>query len=126
MARELIERVRELSRSAVPMFAQIERWAKKELTPSNEQEFARLAGVLRWGRAGAVQVQDLLETRRSEDVGRSVWSVFNRVQEATTALSLPGTTASGRRFMSRVLAAPGANTQYNAELWQLAEEFSTI
>lgn len=125
-ARELVERMRLLSRNTLPMFQQIERWTKKQLPTSRAHDFARLAGVLRWGRDGAVATDQLLEVRRAGDDAGDLWTVFNRVQEATTRVEHAAKAASGRRTVTKPLNEIGSNLKFNADLWQLAEEFSQM
>lgn len=123
-AAELVERMRQLSRNTLPMFQSIERWSRKDLTRHQQHEFARLATTLRWGRPDAVATDELLEVRRAGDDAGDLWTVFNRVQEATTRLSLRAVSRNGRAGTTRPLQEVGANTRYNADLWQLAEEFA--
>lgn len=124
-ARKLVERMRELSKNTLPMFRQIERWSRKDLAAAQRVEFARLAAALRWPRApGSVQPAHLLEVRRAGDDAGDLWSVFNRIQEATTRLSLPGVSVAGRSTMSKPLLEVGPSLKFNSDLWQLAEEFS--
>lgn len=124
-ARELVDRMRQLSKNTLPMFQQIERWAGKDLTAAQRSDFARLAAALRWPKApGSITPDQLLEVRRAGDDAGDLWSVFNRVQEATTRLSLPGTSVAGHRTVSKPLLEIGPSMKFNADLWQLAEEFS--
>lgn len=123
-ARELVERMRQLSKNTLPMFQQIERWTRKQLTESQAHDFARLASQLRWGNPNVVRTDDVLAVRRAGDEGRDLWTVFNRVQEATTRLQLNAVAASGRRTVTKPLLEVGPNMKYNADLWRLAEEFA--
>lgn len=123
-ARELVERMRQLSKNTLPMFQQIERWTRTQLTESRAHDFARLAAQLRWGNPNVVPTEELLAVRREGDDARDLWTVFNRVQEATTRLALNGRAATGRRIVTKPLLEVGPNMRYNADLWQLAEEFS--
>lgn len=126
-ARELVERMRALSKTTLPMFQQIERWARKDLSAAQRTEFARLAAELRWPKSpGLIAPERLLEVRRAGDDAGDMWSVFNRVQEATTRLSLPGVSASGRNTVTKPLLEIGPSMKYNTDLWQLAEEFSAM
>jgi hypothetical protein len=125
-ARELVERMRQLSKNTLPMFQQIERWSKTNLSAARTVEFARLATQLRWGDAERVKPEELLAVRRAGDDAGDMWTVFNRVQESTTRLSLPGVARSGRRMTTQPLQEVTASTKFNADLWRLAEEFSTL
>jgi Domain of unknown function (DUF932) len=123
-ARQLIERVRALSRNTGPLFAQIEDWTHKELSDSAAQEFARLAAVLRFGDAQRFDPAQLLETRRAEDEDNTLWRVFNRVQENALHGRLVGYNADGRQLASRPIKGLDKITDFNVQLWRLAEEFA--
>lgn len=123
-AAEFIDRIRSLAKSSAPLFAQIERWSKIDMSASERHEFARLAAVLRFGDAQRFAPEQLLTPRRAEDDRGDLWSVFNRVQENAIAGGLEGATADGRRLTSRRLAAIDASLSFNAQLWALAEEFA--
>ncbi len=71
-----------------------------------------------------VPTDELLAVRRAGDDAGDLWSVFNRVQEATTRAQLNGRAATGRRIVTKPLLDVGPNMKYNAELWKLAEEFA--
>ena len=123
-AAQLIERVRKLAANTGPMFAQIETWGKRELTEGETAEFAELATVLRFGDVNRFDPKQLLTTRRCEDEGRSLWRVFNRVQENAMRGGLVGFSADGRRLASRPVKNIDADAQFNTQLWRLAEEFA--
>ncbi len=123
-ARELVDRMRQLSKNTLPMFQQIERWTRKQLTNAQAHDFARLAAQLRWGNPNLVPTDELLTVRRAGDDAGDLWSVFNRVQEATTRAQLNGRAVTGRRIVTKPLLEVGPNMKYNAELWRLAEEFA--
>jgi Domain of unknown function (DUF932) len=123
-ARQLIERVRALSRNTGPLFAQIDSWTKRELSAPEANEFARLASVLRFGDAQRFDPVQLLETHRAEDEDNTLWRVFNRVQENALQRSLPGHSADGRRISSRPVKGIDKITDFNVQLWRLAEEFA--
>lgn len=123
-ARDLVERMRQLSKASLPMFRQIEKWTRTQLSKAQAIEFAELARELRWPSSQSVPVEALLTVRRDADEAGDLWTVFNRVQEATTRLALEGLSANGRRVTTRPLQEVGANMKYNAELWALAEEYA--
>lgn len=125
-AADLVQRMCQLSKNTLPMFQQIERWSKKSLAAPQQREFARLAATLRWGKPDLVDVSSLLEVRRAGDDAGDLWSVMNRVQEATTRLSLDARSASGRRTVTRPLREVAVDAKYNAALWQLTEEFAGL
>lgn len=125
-AKTLLERVRQMSKGLTPMFQQVEAWQRKDLTASVQLEYARLVATLRWGDPNRFPLEVLLAARRAEDEGSDLWKTFNRVQEATTNLSLGGLSRNGRPTMSRPLTEVTNNIRFNERLWQLTEEFAGL
>lgn len=123
-AANLIDRMKRLAKNTAPMFEQIERWSKTELTEAKMRDFALFASTMRWDDPNRFSADDLLKVRRPEDEGRSLWRVFNRVQENIVQGGLTGILPTGRQTTTRPLLEVGANVQFNAELWALAEEFA--
>lgn len=123
-AHDIIARVRAMARNTAPLFAQIESWQRKDLSLAQRIEFARLSSTLRWGDPHRFLPEDLLRVRRPEDDKGDLWSVFNRVQEATTRGGVGGVARTGRAVRSRPLTEVGADLRFNEQLWKLAEEFS--
>ncbi len=124
-ASALIGRMQALAKSTSDIYQQVERWSKKDLTKAQRNEFARFAAQLRWGDAHRFEADDLLALRRAEDDKGDLWSTFNRVQENTVRGGVEGLSRSGRLATSRPLSDIMRGVDYNAKLWQLAEEVST-
>jgi len=126
-ASTLVARMQALAKNTAPLFTQIERWSRVDMSAARSRDFAQMAAQLRWQDAGRFEVEDLLQVRRPEDDRGDLWTVFNRVQETTTQASgLTGLTRTGRITSARPLKEIGANLDYNSKLWELAEEFSTL
>lgn len=126
-ATTLVERMQALAKNTAPLFAQIDRWSRVDMSVARRGEFARMAAQLRWNDAERFTVEDLLQVRRPEDDKGDLWTVFNRLQETTTqGNGLEGLTRTGRVTTARPLKEIQSNLTYNAKLWELAEEFSTI
>ena len=78
-----------------------------QLEPPEEIAFATAALALRFGeraveeggghRPAPVTAEQLIEARRPEDIGHSLWSTFQRVQENAIRGGQPGRSAQGRR-----------------------------
>jgi hypothetical protein len=125
-AAEVLDRVRKAAALTHKVNATVEAWKNIELTESRQIDFAKAAAELRFGeRAASYEPVQLLQLRRPEDEGRSLWRVFNRVQENTVARSLIGMNALNRAVQSRPLTDIGSRVKYNEELWQLAETFAS-
>lgn len=121
-AADLIHRMQQLAKNTTHLYSQIDRWSKVDLSKSQRIEFARFAAQLRWGDAQRFTPAELLEPRRAEDDKGDLWSVFNRVQENTVRGGIEGLSRSGRAATSRPLSDITRSVDYNAQLWQLAEE----
>lgn len=126
VAKELIGRMQSLAANTAPLFDQIDQWQEKILTVPQMREFARLSSVLRWGDANRFDAEEVLRVRRTEDDAASLWAVFNRVQENTVRGGLSGLSRSGRAATSRPLSEIHHSTEYNRNLWKLAEDFATL
>lgn len=124
-AADLIHRMQQLARNTQTIYTQIERWSRKDLTKSQRQDFARFAAQLRWGDANRFAPEELLQVRRAEDDRGDLWTTFNRLQENTVRGGLEGLSRSGRAATSRPLSDITRSVEYNAQLWDLAEEIST-
>ncbi len=121
-AADLIHRMQQLARNTSKLYTQIDTWSKKDLTRAQRHEFARFAAQLRWGDAQRFQPEDLLQVRRAEDDRGDLWTTFNAVQENTVRGGIEGFSRSGRAATSRPLSDITRSVDYNAQLWQLAEE----
>ena len=121
-AADLIHRMQQLARNTSKLYTQIDKWSKKDLTKSQRYEFARFAAQLRWGDAQRFTPEELLQVRREADDKGDLWTTFNRLQENTVRGGMEGLSRSGRSATSRPLSDITRSVDYNAQLWQLAEE----
>jgi hypothetical protein len=120
----VIAQAQALARQTTTIYADIERWARTDLTAAARMEFARMAAHLRWGHPDLYPAEDLLGVRRAEDDSGDLWSVFNRVQENCVRGGIQGLARSGRRATSRPLSCPARDVEFNRQLWELASEFA--
>lgn len=103
-----------------------------ELKPEEERAFARAALTLRYGEQAEGQppapitAEQLMQARRPEDAGNSVWANLQRVQEHVTRGGLRGRTVQGRRMHTREVASIDRNVALNRALWVLAEEMRKL
>ena len=102
-------------------FAERERWRGLVLKEDERLAFADEASELRFGGGKyAVEAEDLLRTRRLEQVDKSLWSVFNTVQENIIRGGVPQRRPDGSRFLSRPVRSVDKEVRLNLKLWQLA------
>lgn len=121
-AADLIHRMQQLARNTSKLYSKIDTWSKKDLTKAQRFEMARFAAQLRWGDAQRFTPEDLLQVRRADDDRGDLWTTFNRLQENTVRGGIEGFSRSGRAATSRPLSDISRSVDYNAQLWQLAEE----
>ncbi|NUZ08080.1 DUF932 domain-containing protein [Piscinibacter koreensis] len=112
--------------------ASIEGMKALELSSEEERAYAAAALTLRFGERSEgqppapVTPDQLLEARRPEDVGHSVWSVFQRTQENTMRGGQTGRSAAGRRLQTRAVGSIDRSVNLNRALWVLAEEMRKL
>ena len=107
-----------------------------QLQPPEEIAFATAALALRFGERGIeetgghrpapVTAEQLIEARRPEDIGHSLWTTFQRVQENVMRGGQPGRSAQGRRVQTRPVGSIDRGVSLNRALWMLAEEMRKL
>jgi hypothetical protein len=118
-----------------------ERMKALDLQPDEERAFATAALALRYGDRGErgergegsecqppapITAEQLIEARRPEDLGRSLWTTFQRVQENALRGGQPGRSAQGKRLHTRPVASIDRSVSLNRALWVLAEEMRRL
>ena len=102
------------------------------LKPEEEGAFATAALALRFGERTEDQppppitADQLIEARRPEDLGHSLWTTFQRVQENVMRGGQPGRSAHGRRMQTRPVGSIDRGVSLNRALWVLAEEMRKL
>ena len=103
-----------------------------QLEPEEQTAFATAALALRYGDrsegqpSAPITAGQMIEARRIEDTGRSLWTTFQRVQENAMRGGQPGRSTQGRRIRTREVASIDRNVTLNRALWVLAEEMRKI
>jgi hypothetical protein len=108
--------------------------AMKALTlkPEEERAFATAALALRYGerregQANApITIDQVIEARRAEDFGPSLWNTFQRVQENAMRGGQAGCSTTGRRVRTRPVGSIDGSVSLNRALWVLAEEMRKL
>lgn len=96
----------------------IESMRNLSLSDSQKLVIADAGKNARWGSDSEVDSRSLLNTRRQEDSGDDLWTVFNRVQENTIRGGFKG---QGQKRMARELSNIDALSRVNLSLWEAAE-----
>jgi hypothetical protein len=60
-----------------------------------------------------VTAQQLIQARRPEDIGRSLWTTFQRVQENVIRGGQPGRSAQGKRLHTRPVGSIDRDVSLN-------------
>lgn len=129
--KKMTERFNEVSKT-------IRKFQKIELTPEQQTEFAikaiaarepmvfvREDGTIDREKAEKVySVQEILTPRREEDTKPTLWNVFNTTQERLVNGYMERKTVKGRRSKAREIKNIGRNLEFNANLWELAQQFA--
>jgi hypothetical protein len=103
-----------------------------QLNGDEERAFATAALAVRFGEStdakalAPITVDQLVEPRRPEDVGRSLWTTFQRVQENAMRGGQAGRSVQGRRIRTRPVASIDRSVSINRALWILAEEMRKL
>lgn len=96
------------------------------LTNDEIMEFAKRSLTLRFKEGErAVEVQDIIKPRRTDDNHSDLWHVFNRVQEnlINTDKSFKSTSSEGKQRAVRSVRNIDLSFKVNTGLWSLAETF---
>lgn len=100
----------------------IKQMIKHEMTDQQIALFANAAAQIAYEEP-SFEPKLLLEVRREQDAGNTLWKVFSRVQENVTRGGVHFVSrASGRAFTTRGITHIGRTVDFNQRLWQLAED----
>src|SRR5262249_44857548 len=113
--------VRHLAKELTEAFTQRERWRSIVLKQDERLAFADAAIPLRFDcQKFAVDPDDLLRPRRSEQATGSLWHVLNSVHENIMRGGIPQRRSDGSRIRSRPVIRVEEEVWVNRSLWQLA------
>jgi len=74
-----------------------------------------------------IHPDELLTINRYEDGDSSLWTIFNRIQEAIIRGGIKGKNKeTGRNFTSKAIKAIDANFSLNKELWQTVKTMASL
>lgn len=127
----VFEAAQTLVTTAPEVAQQIDAWSRLYLPAQASEAMAHRMARARWG--DRFVQGDLLQARRSADLGGDLWTLFNRTQEAVLRGGMDVTLrrmAVGGEITTtrRATAIRGAVKQMrlNQELFSIASEFATI
>lgn len=94
------------------------------LSPAEKEEFAVRASNLNVFKNKVFNNPlDLLTFHRREDIGDTVWNIFNRIQENVKQGNAFITSVTGKTRKMRPVRSLDTDIKYNQELWNLAESY---
>jgi hypothetical protein len=102
------------------------------LKADEQRAFATAALALRYGERtdgyppAPIRAHQLIEARRPEDSGNSLWTTFQRVQENALRGGQSGRSVQGRRMQTRSVGSIDRSVSLNRALWVLAEEMRKL
>jgi hypothetical protein len=119
-----IQLVCQAAEKSKKVFEAVDRFKSFNMTPVEINNFAAEAIKLRWpDKPNNDLIPHVIEPRRNEDVGNSLWKVFNRVQE-NLIKGIPGVIReNGRKIRVRPIKSIINDLDINKGLWNLAETF---
>lgn len=101
-------------------------WSRIQLPLEAQHALAEAAHAIRFGDdATPIRPQQLLNARRFEDRGDSLWQVWNRTQENVIRGGLTAWNAStNRRTTTREVKGIDSDTRLNKALWLVGEQLA--
>lgn len=126
---QVVDASQKIARNSDEIGGRIDAFRQRELTETERTDFASRALALRYDSAEVAPVRPayLLEPKRSEDRGTSLWQTFNVVQERMMRGSRPDVFKARleNRRTARVRALTGLDAQLNLnrDLWGLAASY---
>jgi hypothetical protein len=126
---EVIAASRNIAGDSERIGSHIDSFRQRTLTDAERDDFASRALTLRYESVEAAPVRPsfVLQPKRSEDRGASLWQTFNTVQENMLRGSLPDhfKAMSESRRAARVRGLTGLDAQLNLnrDLWELAASY---
>jgi len=112
--------------------ASIDSMKALELKPDEQRAMATAALALRYGERidgqppAPITAEQLIEARRPEDQGPSLWLALNRLQANALQGGQAGRSAQGRRLQTRAVGSIDRSVSLNRALWVLAEEMRKL
>lgn len=133
---QVIEASMQIAQSSQKSLSTIGDWSRLQLTSGEQSAFAEAAHTLRFADSEGhtttpITSAQLLQPRRSEDVGSDLWRTLNRVQENSVRGGLHAVQrdANGRRLRrvtTRPISGIDQDVRLNRALWTLAERMAEL
>ncbi|MDY0067744.1 MAG: DUF932 domain-containing protein [Steroidobacteraceae bacterium] len=121
---EVIAGALEMAERFEALAAQVQQMQRRRLHEVEQIHFAGRAPALRFADVAdaGMPPSALLNARRIEDMGDSLWAVLNRVQENLLRGGLSRRSATGRLTRTRRIRSIREDVRLNGGLWNLAAQ----
>lgn len=96
------------------------------LNEENTMDMLTKASLIRWNKGSlptSMNLQNLIQPERTDDVGNSVWKVFNVIQEKFVRGGTQYKSNKGRLVSMKELKNFQSINKINTGLWELAESY---
>jgi hypothetical protein len=123
---QVITAVNEITGNFPQIYGKMDAMNSKVLSHNDIVEYGKMAVERRWGKERSVDMDGLLQVRRSADKGNELWKVFNRVQENMLKGGIiTSRKVDGREIINktRAIKSIDQNVSINKMLWNLSEEW---
>lgn len=119
---------RKVIEAAPAVAREVTEFKNLSITDSEKNIYAKsaLALVYEDPEKAPVQAEQILTPQRGEDIGNSLWTTLNVVQENLIRGGLKGQNQQGRRITTRGVKSIDRDLKLNRALWVLAEEMKKI
>lgn len=121
-----VKKLTESFASRLPMIQNsVDKMMARELSDGEKVDFVQKANMVKWVMGSVpstLKVEDILQPKRTDDEGNSLWKVFNVVQEKFVRGGVEYKTNRGRKTSLKGLKNIMAVNKLNTKLWELAEE----
>ena len=127
-SRKIGTAIEEVTSFMPQMEEEIEQFKSILLSPVEQRSLANAAIDLRFDtKKHLVKPEELLRVHREEDGDSSLWTIFNRIQEAIIRGGIKGVnTTTDRNFTSKPIHAIDTNFKLNKELWSTVKMMSDL
>ena len=126
--KKIIHAIDEVTHYIPTVDEEIDVFKQIQLSAREQRSLANAAIDLRFDtQKHDIHPDELLTIHRYEDGDSSLWTIFNRIQEAIIRGGIKGKNIeTGRNFTSKAIKAIDANFSLNKELWETVKTMASL
>lgn len=122
---EVLKGATEILQTATKPLQIAQKWVTLEVKPVTMPQYLNAVVELRFPeKEVVVEIGDLLKTRRVEDQGRDLWTVFNVLQENLSKGGISYRDQEGKVHLSRCIRTVPEVARFNNALWELTQNYA--